>query len=386
MTTIKEFALFRNNFLPLSETFIHDQLRFHKKYKGVVFARKQMNQEVYKGHEVYSTDEGLLGANSPGSLFYGLTGIYKDFFKKFKEKNFTHAHAHFGHNGLSALPYTKKFNLPLVCSLHGRDVTILIGSDRYNPSWFYYTSRKKQLFDNTTLFLAASTELKELIIEAGCPEEKIVIHRLGIDLELFKKREKDPDGVPTVLMVGRFVRKKGFSFGIRAFAQVVKKGVDANLLIIGDGPLRENLENLIESLGIEDKVSMPGAKPHGDVVKAMALASVVITPSLVAPNMDRESGLIVAKEAQATGVPVLAHWHGGLPDIVDNGKTGFLFPERDVKGMGEKLELLLKNKRLRKKFGNDARIKMENEYNIINRNEVLENLYDEVVNGKKSWK
>lgn len=376
--SVLEFALFRNNFLHLSETFIHDELRFHKKYRGTVFARKYLNRDVYQGHEVFSTDQNLMGSLSPASLIYGLTGLYRPFYKIFTQRDFKLIHAHFGHNALYALPYAKKFKIPLIVSLHGRDVTILVGPDQKNPEFFYYTLRKNEIFKHATLFLAASSELKELAIEAGCPENKIKVHKLGIDISRFSPPDVSPvDNL--VVMVGRFVAKKGFAFGIRAFAQAVHRGVNARMLIIGDGPLRGELTDVAEKYGVSNLIDMPGALPHDEVMKAMKLATAVITPSLVAPNMDRESGLIVAKEAQACGVPVLAHWHGGLPDIVADGKTGFLYPERDVSGMADGLFRILSNKDLRSELGKNARNRMIEHYDIIKVNEKLEAIYDEVI-------
>jgi colanic acid/amylovoran/stewartan biosynthesis glycosyltransferase WcaL/AmsK/CpsK len=376
------FALFRNNFIKLSETFIHDELRHHIRYQATVFARKHMNEDIYPGHKVISTDKGWLGPNSPLSLFYGVFGVYPPFFKEFEKGNFSLIHAHFGSNAYTAFPYATKFNIPLIVTLHGSEVTKLIGSERYNPSWFHYTLRKNEMFKKTTLFLAASKELKELIIEAGCPEEKVIVHRLGVDLTKFTPPKKVVRDQLNILMVGRFVPKKGFSYGIRSFANVLKANIDAKMTIIGDGPQKAQLQELISRLGIEDKIHMVGAKPHSFVVEKMKETDLVVTPSIVVPNMDRESGLIVAKEAAATGIPVVAHVHGGLPSIVDSGKTGFLVPERDVDAMTDSMILLLSNKTKRNKFGIAARKKMEKDFDIIKRNEALEDIYDKVISNQ----
>ncbi len=376
------FALFRNNFLPLSETFIHDELRFHERYRGVVFARRRMNGHVFCGHEVHAADE----AGRAASLIYGATAMHAPFFAEFRRRPFALVHAHFGHNGLYALPYAQVFRLPLVVTVHGRDVTILVGPDRWLPEFWHYNAGSRALFSRTTLFLSASTELAELLVEAGCPEDKIRIHRLGIDLDAFAFREREPEGVPQVLMVGRLVPKKGFHFGLRAFARTVQAGIDARLRIVGNGPQRTELERLARDLGVGDRVAFAGALPHAQVRQAMEESAVLLAPSVVASNMDRESGLIVAKEASAVGVPVVAHWHGGLPDIVEDGKTGFLVPERDVGRLAERLATLLRQPGLRRDFGRAARGKMEREYDIRKANARLETFYDEAIaawNGKR---
>ncbi len=133
------FALFRNNFLPLSETFIHEELRFHERYRGVVFARRHLNEQVFPGHEVHSADASGKGA----MLLYGATALYPPFFREFRRRNFALVHAHFGHNGLYALPYAQAFKLPLVVTVHGRDVTILGGPDRFLPEFCITLCSKK---------------------------------------------------------------------------------------------------------------------------------------------------------------------------------------------------------------------------------------------------
>lgn len=375
MQELPLFALFRNNFLPLSETFIHDELRFHERYRGVVFSRRHINSHIFSGHEVHSADTHGKG----GMLLYGATALYPPFFKEFRRRKFVLVHAHFGHNGLYALPYAHAFGLPLVITVHGRDVTILVGSDRFLPEFWHYNFASKTLFSRATLILAASTELAELLMEIGCPEDKIRIHRLGIDLTKFAFREQEPNGPLQVVMVGRLVPKKGFHFGIRAFAGALQSNCNAHLRIIGDGPQRLQLEQLVQNLGIASHVTFTGALPHTEVCQTIQQSTILLAPSVTASNMDRESGLIVAKEAAAVGLPVVAHWHGGLPDIVEDGHTGFLVPERDVTRMTQRLITLLRNVDMRRAFGRAAREKMEREYDIRKVNMRLESLYDEAI-------
>ena len=102
-------------------------------------------------------------------------------------------------------------------------------------------------------------------------------------------------------------------------------------------------------------------------------------PSVVTRSGDRESGLIVAKEAAACGVPVIATMHGGLPDIVEDGHTGFLVPERDVERLSEPLGRLIAEPALRQQMGGAARLKMEREYDVRERVTELEGFYDEAI-------
>ncbi|MBN2802142.1 MAG: glycosyltransferase [Deltaproteobacteria bacterium] len=376
-------ALFRNNFLPYSETFIHDELRHHNRYDMTVFARQWRNRSQFQGHRVIAVEEIPSRRALMASLIYGATARNRTFDNIFKTEKIDIIHAHFGHNALYGGYYAKKYNIPMVVSLHGRDVTILLGKDKYRPGYLKYLFGYKQLFKSADLFLAASTELKELIQSVGCPEEKVLVHRLGIDVTNFSPAKQVTSvSQPVIVMVGRFTEKKGHKYGIEAVKKACDAGFDPMLIIAGDGPLLPEYKKLIISLNLENNVEFTGSLPHSEILKLIQQAQIVMAPSVVAKNLDRESGIIVAKEASACSVPVIGTIHGGIPDIIDDGKTGFLVRERDSEALGERLITLLEDRDLRDKFGKAARNKMLDEYDIRQKVEELEQIYDDVICGK----
>ena len=111
----------------------------------------------------------------------------------------------------------------------------------------------------------------------------------------------------------------------------------------------------------------------------MQNSEILLCPSIVARNGDRESGILVAKEAAARCIPVIGTYHGGIPEIIDHTKTGFIVQERDAHAIAENIDLLLSNPQLRCEMGMAARKKMENEYRYEDRIDALENHYDEVI-------
>jgi colanic acid/amylovoran biosynthesis glycosyltransferase len=238
--------------------------------------------------------------------------------------------------------------------------------------------RRDALFDYAGAFLAASSELAELIIAAGCPPGKVQVHRLGIDLERFAPEARDDraEGAPLVLMVGRFVEKKGHEYGIRALAMAHRAGLRARMVIAGDGPLRAEYERLIAELGLGGKVELPGALPHDRIRALLAEADVFLAPSVVARTGDRESGMIVVKEASACAVPVIGTRHGGIPEIIEDEATGYLVAERDAGSLGERLCALLRDRDLAHRLGRAAREKMEREYDLKKQVRQLEAIYD----------
>lgn len=375
----RHVGLFRNVFLHYSETFIHDELRHHERYDTTVFTRQWKNHIQFPGHRVEYVEKVPEERHPLASLWYGLTGRSGRFSDTIQRIQPDILHAHFGHNGLYALPYARAFNLPLVVSLHGRDVTILLGYDRLHPEYWKYRISYRKLFREVDLFLAASTELKQLMEQIGCPAEKVVVNPLGIDLDMFQPAKPVSGSTPIVLMVGRFVEKKGHLHGIRAAAMARDAGCNFQLILVGDGPLRMECERLASELNLSSHVRFTGPLPHNDVRDLMKQAFVVMAPSVIARNLDRESGIIVLKEAAASGVPAIGTLHGGIPDIIDHGETGFMVPERDAASIAKHLIALLNNHDLRAQMGIAARRKMEQEYNIISRVKHLESIYDEVI-------
>jgi colanic acid/amylovoran biosynthesis glycosyltransferase len=177
-------------------------------------------------------------------------------------------------------------------------------------------------------------------------------------------------------MVGRFVEKKGHLVGIDAFADAIAKGADAELAIIGSGPLEDQYRERIRHHGLSDRIELLGVLDADRVADVLRDSDVLLAPSQTAADGDRESGLIVAKEASACGLPVLGTRHGGIPEIVDDGVTGFLVEERDVTALGEHLTRVLGDRELRRRLGTAGRAKMEREYDLRVRIEQLESLYD----------
>src|SRR5262249_21329456 len=148
-------------------------------------------------------------------------------------------------------------------------------------------------------------------------------HRLGVSLERFQAAHKDPQCV-RVAMVGRFVPKKGFEDGLRAFAAAAARApVRMELAIAGSGPLEPALRALVESFRLQACVQFLGAISHAEVSQLLGRSDVLLAPSVVAADGDRDSGLLSAKEASACECIPIATRHGGIPSIVDDGVSGF---------------------------------------------------------------
>ncbi|MEL7368424.1 MAG: glycosyltransferase, partial [Myxococcota bacterium] len=181
-----------------------------------------------------------------------------------------------------------------------------------------------------------------------------------------------------VLMIGRFVEKKGMTYGLQAFAKVLATGATAKLSIAGDGPLRPMYDALIAELGIGEHVDFLGVLTHDGVARQLEQTDVLLVPSVTSQDGNTEGAPTVIKEAGARYVPVIATQHGGIPFQIDEGKSGFLVPERDVDALANRLKTLLDTPELRASMGRAARAIMNERFNLVRQVALLEQYYDEV--------
>jgi glycosyltransferase involved in cell wall biosynthesis len=362
-------ALFVGAWLPYSETFVYDQVRQQQRFSAQVFARGCRAGAEQRFPYPRVTSLGNL--ESAAFFFLGRSATFTAAMRELRPRV---VHAHFGLNGALARPLAEQVGAPLVVSFHGHDVPGLLQQNRFRPRYYRYQRTANAMFDYAALLLCASRELAEMLVrQRPRIESKVRIHELGIDLERFPVAARD-DSPLRVLMVGRMVEKKGMAYGMQAFARLRRDFPEATLAIVGDGPLRPALVRLSRELGLQDAVTFCGALAHEAVRREMARASVLLAPSVVARDGDRESGMLVVKEAGASGLPVVASQHGGIPEIVVDGETGWLVPERDVDALAQNLLMLAADPGLRARAGEAARARMAERYDTVKQNRTLEAL------------
>ncbi len=284
-------------------------------------------------------------------------------------------HAHFGVEGVYAVPTAKALRVPLVTTLHGSDVTVdkrqLLASRK--PSWINYVAWRGSLFDAGATFVCVSEYVRRCAIAWGYPAERTVVLPIGVDVDLIQPAA--PVDAPRILHVARLVAKKGTAYLIRAFAVVRRAIPDAELVVIGDGPLRASLVALARELGVSSAVRFLGAQPYATTLREMGQARVVCLPSVTAPPGGQEGLGMVLLEAAAAGKPMVATDHGGIPEAVTDGCNGFLVPERDVAGLADRLLALLEDPHLCEKFGRAGREMVLKRFNLRQQTAKLESLY-----------
>jgi len=397
MSDRRRVAVFTTEFLPYSQTFIHDELVGHRRYQADVFCTRRLaaSRGGFRAERPYPNvfaGGGIYQATRLSPSFDRRLGLRLGHRLRLGHQSTGYGliHAHFGGGGVYALPFARRHRLPLVVTFHGYDVPLLASGERLYPKYWPYGLLGPSVLRHLTLALCASRELLEMLRELGVPPDRLRLHPIGIDLDRFAERTwpndeaagPDPDGSPppVVAMVGRLVPKKGFAYGLRAFAEVRRRrgARGGALVVVGDGPLRAALERTARDEGIAEAVTFAGALPHAEVARLLGRAAVLMAPSVTTANGDRESGTLVLKEASAAGAVPLATWHGGHPEIVDDGRTGFLVPERHVDALAGRLDRLLGDPGMRRRMAIAGRIKMQAEYDNRLRVAALEEVYDTV--------
>jgi colanic acid/amylovoran biosynthesis glycosyltransferase len=358
-------AIFRTALFNASEGFIRDQAAALSRWRPLLVGLERKGETV----------PALLPASGLERMLFALRGRGGSIERRLRAAEPRLIHAQFATDGLRVLPLARALGIPLVTSLRGYDVTrsdaALLRSGRL--SWMRYALGRTRLQRQGGLFLAVSDALRRQAIARGFPEDRTLTHYNGVDLDRFR-----PGGTPPepglVLHVGRLVEKKGTKVLIGAMA-----GIEgARLVVIGDGPLKGALERQAGPA-----VRFLGALPPDEVARWMRRAAVLAAPSVTAADGDAEGLPNVVVEAAASGLPVVATRHSGIPEAVEDGKTGFLVSEGDAAALRARLAAVLDSATLQPAMAAAARRLAELRFDRARLGARLERLYDEVAAGKK---
>jgi colanic acid/amylovoran biosynthesis glycosyltransferase len=242
-----------------------------------------------------------------------------------------------------------------------------------------------RLFRRISLLLPVCDAFARRIIGLGAPPERVVVHGTGIDLRhwTFQPRRPDPDGRLRLVTVARLVEKKGIGYVLNAVRRVLDTGMNVSYEIIGDGPLRESLMELRDRLGLGERVRFLGWAAADQVREALDRAHALVAASVTAADGDEEGIPNVLKEAMASGLPVVATRHGGIPELVEDEVSGFLVPERDADALAQRLRHLAARPDRWESMATAGRARVERSYDIERLNDRLVALFTSL-NQKKS--
>ena len=373
----KRVAVLRSQLLPISETFIRDQVSALKSWTPILIGRENVEgglatpgiQRVIvpeSGGRLIRTLRFWMGRPDPA-----LVG-------QLKQLNCTLAHVHFGIDATDFWPSIKAAGLPMVVTLHGADINI------YRWWWeLGHSGLRRRIYprrllamarDPAVSFIAVSEAIKLRAIEYGIPQEKITVSYIGVDTDRFQPGNTPiEERAKRILFVGRMVEKKAPLLLIRAFADVKKQFPEAELVMIGTGPLLNEAKQLARDLQLQ--IEFLGAKNSSSVKSELDKVQLLCLPSVTAANGDAEGFGIVLLEAQSCGIPVISSALGGSEEGILDGVTGHKFPENSAQELTSLILKTLGNIEKLRFMSNASTTHMRKNFKISDKAKHLESIF-----------
>lgn len=374
---LRQVAIFRHNLFKVSEPFIAGQAEQLRRYRPVYVGRMRFGPPP-EGATSLALEDLYKRCTLARIGWQMITGSPRPYLRLMAPQHPSLIHAHFGIEGVSALPMAAELKIPLVTTFHGFDATLKTHAMLGSPAYFRFPLLRRKLARQGNLFLCASSFIRQRLLSIGFPEARTRTHYIGVDCRAIRPRAQEEER-PLILHVARLVEVKGTQYLLRAFAALARRYDSARLAIVGDGPLRGRLQALAASLAVQDRVEFLGALPHADVLSWMRGAAMLVLPG-IRTRTGREEGLgMVLLEAAATGVPIIGSRVGGIPECIDEGRTGFLVPERDEQALTQRMSELLEDPAKRHQMGTAGRALVERQFDLHRQTEALENLYDSLL-------
>ena len=271
-----------------------------------------------------------------------------------RKEHISHIHAHFAtYPALTAMTVSKLTGIPFTFTTHAHDIFL----------------DKKLLLEKSinAKDIIAISDFNRKYITDHCKNgvaSKIKVVHCGIDLNEFAfSHEKTETGENVIIGIGRLSKMKGFDYLVKACG-LIKARIPFKCYIIGEGPMRNELEGLIGTLGLDKQVILTGVLDSSQIKNMLGKATVFSLPSIW-DDEDGQDGIpVVLMEAMAMGIPVVSTRISGIPELIEDGKAGFLVEPKNVKELADKLYSIITDKTLREKFSANGRRKVEQGFDI----------------------
>lgn len=273
---------------------------------------------------------------------------------------------HFANMGTSFVSQLERLKVPLVVICHGSEIH---SAEGHKP----YLKKLTRLFARADKVLCVSQYIMNKVVGYGCAPSKAEVFFLGVELPNIGHQNRHVKGPVRYVMTARLHPVKDHSTLLHAFARVCHEIKDAELLLIGDGVLHDELELLAQQFDISNNVKFLGFQSSRTVYQELTNASVYVHVS------HKEALGIAIVEAMAACLPVVATAVGGIPEIVEDGNTGFLVPPGDINKLTEKMLLLGKNLTLRHEMGREGRQVVEQKFDVHKQNSYCVELLRELM-------
>lgn len=295
-------------------------------------------------------------------------------------QNYDIVHTHgvranfFARIAVSSLNRNRQSKIPVLTTVH----SVLRQDYPKNLSYsiVYWMERLTQ--HRTDRFIAISNSIKEDMISRGIPTERIQVIYSGIDFEEFWKSSHTSSiemptlpEAPIIGMVGRLQPVKGHTYAIAAMLSILEQHPNAKLVLVGDGPLLEELQQQVRELNIEHSVMFLGYQDPSKIASLLKRFTVFLMPSL-----SEGLGLSLI-EAMSVGTPVIATEVGGMLDVVQDG-TGFLVPPQDPTAIALQVNWILDNPEEARDLGERGKESVIQRFNSKTMVEQIRDVYSHI--------
>ncbi len=281
-------------------------------------------------------------------------------------------HIYYGHKARKYLPLVEKWGGPLLVSFHGVDVA-------QNEDKQTYRATFAELFQYASIVAARSQSLLDKLAEMGCPREKLRLNRTPIPLTHIPRSVRTPpaDGAWRLVQACRLIRKKGLFTTLEALKSAVQHCPNILFTVAGDGPLREEFLDAAEESGLSANVKLAGWLTQEELMQLYASSHIFLHPSETTSTGDQEGIPNSMLEAMASGLPVIATAHGGIPEAMDHEKDGILVPERSPGLLAQAILRMIQTPELFIRCSEHAPQTAADRFGLETQIEHLEACYDE---------
>ena len=269
-----------------------------------------------------------------------------------REAGIRHVHVHFAGSAARTAFWLKRlFGVEYSITAHANDIF------RDDPR-----ERLDQIFRCATAVITVS-EFSLAYLREKFPSEREKFHRVfnGIEADRFPV-SSHPDGRPLIVSVGRYIPKKGFCTLVEACSRLELR--DFECQIVGNGPLEVSLKEQAALLGIQDRVQITGPKPEGEIKRLLERSRMFVLACARAEDGAMDNLPTVIMEAMAAGLPVISTNVAAVSEMVVDGETGFVVPERDSAALARKMACLLENPHLARTMGLNGRLRCRELFNV----------------------
>jgi glycosyltransferase involved in cell wall biosynthesis len=302
--------------------------------------------------------EVLRGTWGSANFFVGALGIFPKavrFAYEMTSQHVTHVHAHYSnHPTVAALVIHRLTGIPFSFTGHGHDLHVerrMLGHKLQAASFAVMISEYN----------------RRLVLDECGPAiaDKLHLIHCGVDTRLFTPGSRTiADGPLSIVCVASLIEVKGHRYLVEACRLLRERGISFVCHLIGEGRERSRLTAQIADAGLQDKVLLEGARPRADVVRMVREADVIVLTSAPTRRGAREGVPVALMEGMACGLPVVASGISGIPELVDDGRTGFLTPPREPRAVADALERLARDPELRRRLGAAGREKVQREFDL----------------------